>query len=269
MDCLPASVHVRLDHLRFHRKLPDLRNPRTFNEKIARRKLRDRDPRLPPLIDKIAAKQEMAARFGTDFIIPTIATFSRESDIDFGALPYPCVIKANHGSNMNLYLLERPVHESSVRRQLREFLGVDYHTIREEWAYSKIPRRLLVEPYVRGGEHGLIDYKLHTFNGRVFAIEVVTDRYTSHTGATFDPEWNELPCLVGSVRTPYPIPRPRDLDRMLDYARRIGSGFCYVRVDLYEVEGKVKFGELTFYPGGGLDVFSPPEFDEIFGQQWA
>jgi hypothetical protein len=268
MDLLPPSWHVSLDHLRFHKKLPDLKHPSTFNEKIAWRKLKDRDPRLPPLIDKIVAKQEMASRFGVEFIIPTVATFDSARAIDFGMLPYPCTIKAGHGSNMNLYLMQRPSDERAVRRQLAQFLLVNYHTIREEWAYSKISKRLLVEPYIHGGEHGLVDYKLHTFSGRVFAIEVVTDRYTSHTGATFDPDWNEMPCQLGIVRTPYPIPRPHELDKMLDYAHLIGSGFCYVRVDLYEIKGKVKFGELTFYPGGGLDVFSPPEFDKIFGQQW-
>jgi hypothetical protein len=268
MDLLPSKWHVSLDHFRFHGQFPNLAQPKTFSERIASRKLYDRDVRLPAMVDKILSKEQMAARFGADFIIPTIATFDSERKIDFSSLPYPCVIKANHGSNMNLYLLKYPDNEKSVRRELREFLQRDYHAIREEWAYSKVQRRLLVEPYIDGGEHGLVDYKFHTFRGRVFAIEVVTDRYTSHTGATFDPNWNELPCQLGIARTRYPILPPHDLDKMLRRAEQIGKDFSYVRVDLYEINGQAKFGEMTFYPGGGLDVFEPREYDSLFGEQW-
>lgn len=268
MDFLPARWHVELDHLRFHGSFPDLKNPRTLNEKIAFRKLNDRDPRMPRLADKIMAKEEMSARFGADFVTPTIAVFARETEIDFGALPYPCVIKANHGSSLNVFLMARPEDETGVRRQLRGFLRCNYSAIREEWAYSEIPRRLLVEPFLDGGKHGLIDYKFHTFCGRVFAIEVVTDRFTSYTGAIFDPQWNQMPCQFGNSKTAYEIPRPAELERMLLYAEQIGDGFAYIRIDFYEIGGKAKFGEVTFYPGGGQDAFIPIDFDEIFGRQW-
>ena len=268
MDLLPSRWHIKLDHLRFHGSFPDLKNPKTLSDKIAFRKLNDRDPRMPRLADKISAKEEMAARFGADFIIPTVAVFANETEIDFGALPYPCVIKANHGSSLSVSLLARPENERAIRRKLRGFLRCNYHAIREEWAYSEIPRRLLVEPFMYPSQHGLIDYKFHTFGGRVFAIEVVTDRYTTHTGAVFDPQWNQMPCQIGSPPTPYAIPRPLELEKMLDYAEQVGSGFAYVRVDLYDIGGKAKFGEVTFYPGGGVDVFTPREFDELFGRQW-
>ena len=269
MDLLPARWHVALDHFRFHGKFPNLEHPTTLSEKIASRKLNDRDPRFPALVDKITAKEAMATRFGPDFIIPTLTTFQSEREIDFARLTYPCVIKANHGSNLNLFLMERPANEEAVRRKLGRLLRQNYFMVREEWAYSQVPKRLLVEPYIDGGEHGLVDYKLHTFSGRVFAIEVVTDRYTTLAGATFDPNWNEMPCQIGTPKTEYPIPRPHGLEEMIRYAQEIGSAFQYVRIDFYEIEGKVKFGEMTFYPGGGLDVFSPREFDELFGKQWA
>ena len=121
-NLLPARWHVVIDHVRFFGKLPNLKNPRTFNEKIAYRKLYDHDYRLPPLIVKIVAKELMAARFGPDFIIPTLATFESEKEVDFDALRYPCVVKANHGSVINFFLKQRPVDEKRIRQELRNFL---------------------------------------------------------------------------------------------------------------------------------------------------
>jgi len=92
---------------------------------------------LPPLIVKIVAKELMAARFGPDFIIPTLATFESEKEVDFDALRYPCVVKANHGSGINFFLKQRPVDEKRIRQELRNFLHRSYDVLYEEWAYSK------------------------------------------------------------------------------------------------------------------------------------
>jgi hypothetical protein len=268
-DALPTKAHIVLDHLRVHGKLPNLKHPATFNEKIACRKLYDRDPRMPPLVDKIAAKELMAARFGPEFIIPTLATFESADEVDFDALEYPCVVKGSHGSGMNAFLMKRPDDKNEVRRELHRFLQYNHYKTSEEWAYSQVPKRLLVEPFIEGGEHGLIDYKFHTFNGRVFAIQVDLDRHSNHTRCVMDPAWAKM--LVAMTFPLYrgvPAP-PAGLKDMFRYAEQIGKGFSYIRVDLYQVQGRVKFSEVTFYPGAGiLETFNPPEFDEIFGAQW-
>jgi hypothetical protein len=272
-DALPAKTHVALDHIRNHGKLPNLKHPATFSEKIAYRKLYDRDPRIPPLVDKITAKEKMASRFGEDFIIPTLASFDTAAKIDFAVLPYPCVVKANHASGFNVFLRERPAKEGKVRRGLGRLLRYRHERASEEWAYSQIAPRLLVEPWlmeprVEGGEHGLIDYKFHTFGGQVFSIQVDVDRYTNHGRSFFDRSWSPMEFELLYPRASYEIPRPVALSEMIRCAEQIGEGFAYVRVDLYEVAGKVKFGEATFYPGAGLEVFNPPEFDALFGALW-
>ena len=268
VNVLPSKWHVDLDHFMAHGRLPNLGHPKTFSEKIAYRKLYDRDPRMPPLVDKIVSKELMAARFGPDFIIPTLATFESEKEIDFGALPYPCVVKANHGSGMNIFLKQQPENEKEVRRQLRRFLRYDHYKTSEEWAYSQVHKRPLVEPFIDGGEHGLIDYKFHTFGGRVFAIQVDVDRYTNHGRCFFDSTWKRMRFELLYPKASYDIFPPGALDKMLYYAEYIGEGFSYVRVDLYEIEGEVKFGEATFYPGAGLENFRPPEFEVLVGEQW-
>jgi hypothetical protein len=267
-DLLPAKMHVELDHLRSHGKLPNLKNPRTFSEKTAWRKLYDRDPRMPPLIDKIVAKELMATRFGPEFIIPTLAVYESENDVDFSVLPYPCVVKTNHGSGTNVFLSRRPEDEGSVKRQLGIHLRHRHESDSEEWAYSRITPRLLVEPFLEGGAHGLVDYKFHTFGGHVFAIQVDVDRYTDHRRSFYDASWTEMPVELLYPKASYAIDPPVELQTMLRYSEQIGEGFSYVRVDLYEAEDKVKFGEATFYHGAGLERFNPREFDEVFGAQW-
>jgi len=267
-DALPARSHVIVDHFRVHHRLPNLKHPRTFSEKIAHRELYDRDPRIPALVDKITAKQQMAARFGAEFVIPTLAVFASETEVDFASLAYPCVIKPSHASGYGIFLTERPPNEAALRRKLRAFLRRRHEREAEEWAYSQIEPRLLVEPLVEGGEHGLIDYKLHTFGGRVFAIQVDLDRFGNHSRCFFDREWKRMPLELLYPAATFEIPRPKSLDAMIRYAEQIGDEFSYLRVDLYEVDGMAKFGEATFYPGAGLEVFKPKEFDALFGAQW-
>jgi hypothetical protein len=230
--------------------------------------LYDRDPRIPPLVDKIAAKEQMASRFGPDFIIPTMATFSTEAEIDFAALSYPCVIKPNHASGFNVFLKERPADESKVRRKLGSLLRYRHERSAEEWAYSQIPPRLLVETFIECGKLGLIDYKFHTFAGKVFSIQVDVARFTDHRRCFFDPAWKPMPLELLYPRADYEISPPSSLKEMIRFAEQIGEGFSYVRVDLYEIAGKAKFGEATFYPDAGLGVFKPREYDALFGAQW-
>jgi hypothetical protein len=265
---LPARWHVVYRYLRAHGRMPNLKSPRTFNEKIAWRKLYDHNPRMPPLVDKIVGKEMMAARFGADFVIPTLATFASEREVDFSALPYPCVLKANHGSGMNIFLAQRPPDEMIVRLQLRRFLHCDFSWAHREWAYSQIPRRILVEPLVEGGEHGLVDYKFHTFGGKVFAIQVDLDRYTGHRRAFYDLKWKRMPFELLYPAPAYEVAPPAKLEEMLHYAEQIGKDFAHVRVDLYEIGGGVKFGEATFTHGAGHERFEPKEWDLLFGAQW-
>lgn len=267
-DALPTRAHVVVDQLRAHHRLPNLMHPITFSEKIAQRMLYDRDPRIPALVDKIAAKQQMAARFGADFVIPSLAVFVTEAEVDFAALPYPCVVKPSHASGFNVFLRERPAREAAMRRRLGGLLRHRHEREAEEWAYAQIAPRLLVEPWIEGGAHGLVDYKLHTFHGQVFAIQVDVDRFAQHARCFFDPAWKPMPFELLYPAPAFAIPPPASLDAMIGSAQQIGEEFSYVRVDLYEIAGRPRFGEATFYPGAGLEPFKPRAFDAAFGAQW-
>jgi len=275
MDFLPTRWHVIADYFRVYRRFPDLNNPRTFSEKIMWRKLYDRDPRLPGLVDKVRVKEIMAERFGADFIIPTLAVFETADALDFSKPPLsqpPYVIKANHCSGTNIIVRsgESP-DPRKIKKKLAKYLKFDHAAVAEEWAYSLVPQRIFVEPYIEIPTSSLSDYKFHVFSGTVYAIEVIVDRFRNYGVSFYDRDWNLLD--IGFAGRRYPrykgmLQPPAHLADMIRRAEEIGEDFSYIRVDLYDIGDQIKLGELTFYPGAGHDPFDPIEWDDKFGQQW-
>ena len=180
------------------------------------------------------------------------------------------VIKANHASAMNLFVLNNGFDRKKTRRMAAQFLRTNFASRTEEWAYFHVQRKLFAEPYIVTPEGVLIDYKFHVFGGTVFAIEVVHDRFGNYGAYFCNRDYTLLHVKLRGY-APYggPIKAPARLGEMLGLAEAIGAEFSYVRVDLYEIDQEMKFGELTFYPGAGYDGFEPPEWDLTFGQQWA
>jgi hypothetical protein len=272
LDALPARWHVMFDFARAHRRLPNLANPRTFNEKIAWRKLYERDERLPDLVDKIKAKEIIAGKFGDGLVIPTLAVYDNAADLDFSAPPLsqpPYVIKANHGSGLNVFIKDRSFDPEEVRQKLAGYLRFDHAAFMEEWAYSKVERKILVEPFIETPKGYLPDYKFHVFAGMVYAIEVMTDRFKKLRVSMFYRDWKPMEIRKwGYLLYEGDVAAPSRLADMIKLSESIGKDFSYVRVDLYQIGNEIKFGELTFYPAGGCDQFDPPEWDDKFGQQW-
>jgi hypothetical protein len=253
--------------------LPNIDNPRTFNEKIAWRKLYEHDPRMTDMVDKVKAKQIVSRRFGDQFIIPTLAVYNAAAELDFNKPPLsqpPYVLKANHGTGFNIFVKEQAADPESIRQKLAGFLEINYENVLEEWAYSKVERKILVEPLIETPQGYIPDYKFHVFGGVVYAIEMVIDRFGGYWINLFDRDWKRLNIKKYAKRPPYEgdVQPPAQLAEMVKFAAALGADFPYVRVDLYEINGEIKFGEMTFYPGGGFDHFEPPEWNEKFGDQW-
>jgi len=269
---LPVSWQVRMDFLNAHGCFPNLRHPKTFNEKMAWRKLYDHDPRFPNLLDKIKVKDYIARRYGRDLIIPTLATYDLASELDFSRPPLctpPYVIKTNHGSGFNIFVRDKRIDHQAAAQRLRTWLALDFAKTTNEWGYHSIRPRILIEPFV-GGAASPTDYKFHVFRGAVYAVETVLSRFTSYRINFYDPRWRQLDITsyARRPRTNSPVLPPRSLARMINFAQEVGNEFSYVRVDLYEVDGNPKFGELSFYAGAAYDRFQPAYWDEKFGNQW-
>lgn len=257
-----ARMRVRLGYLVRHQKFLHLDNPTRFNELVQRRKLENRDVRMVTLADKVAVKAHVAASLGPEWIIPT--SWSGDVLPDTPPWAAPFVVKARHGSNQSIYVRDAAIDWSSIRKHAAGWMRGPYGQLLDEWLYSHIPLGLLVEPFV--GEDGQlpIDYKIFVFGGRATYVQVHLEREKRHRWIVFDRAWNRV-----SAPTDDPHPkRPDTLDRMLDAAETLARGFDFVRCDFYETAGKPLFGEMTFYPGSGLDKFNPVELDVVFGQHW-
>ncbi len=244
--------------------------PRTFNEKVQRLKLLNRDPRLPQREDKILVKEFVRMRLGSEWVTPTFWHGEFLPPLEQRAWPIPFVIKANNGCGWNVFVrtesdLNWPYIESLAAGWRRAPFGVDIG----EWLYGEIKPGLLIEPFLGDFSRLPLDYKLWTFGGRVQFVEVITDRESGLKSTIFDTDWRRLPFTIGGYPSHLgPIARPMSLDRMIKAAEVLAEDFPFVRVDFYEIDKHPKFGEMTFYPGSGHDAFDPPEWDAKAGKLW-
>jgi hypothetical protein len=243
--------------------------PRTFTEKIQHYKLFNRDPRLPQRQDKIAVKELVRERLGPEWVTPSLWHGEFLPPREQRNWPIPFVIKANNGGTWNVFVrkeadLDWPRIEG-LAAEWRHPYGID----RGEWLYGEIKPALLVEPFIGRNEELPTDYKLWTFAGKVRIIGVITDREKGMKVTMMDANWNRVPfTIVGYPADPNPIPKPVSFDRMVRAAEILAEDFPFVRVDFYEIADVPKFGEMTFYPGSGLETFDPPEWDLKLGQLW-
>ncbi len=245
-----------------HGRWPDIDKPLTFNEHVQHRKLFDHDIRMPPLADKVQSKEIVAEQIGADWIIPTLW---QGTELPVCAeWPTPFVVKARHGCNQSEFVFSERENWDRVRRKAKRWMSGDYGAWLDEWAYPHIPRGILVEPFIGEGRALPIDYKFYVFAGHVQYIQVHLDRGYLHRWILFDREWRRI-SAPSSDADPSP---PLNLERMIDAAEELGRGFDFVRVDLYDAGGRPYFGEMTFYPGSGLDPFNPVSLDRFIGEHW-
>ena len=249
--------------------LRSLIRPRTFNERIQREKILNRDPRLPRREDKILVKKVVKERLGSDWVTPSLWEGEILPPVSERRWPIPFVLKANNGCGWNVFVrsqsdLNWPSIESVAAKWRRAPFGADMG----EWLYSEIRPALLVEPFIGARTELPIDYKLWVFSGRVKLIQVITDREHGPKATMFDTAWRRLPFTHAFPADPRPLIKPASLSRMINAAEILAEDFAFVRVDFYEVGSQPKFGEMTFYPGSGIDRFEPAEWDAKVGKLW-
>lgn len=268
--CLPVRPAIVLEFLVSHHRLPHLHPPVTFCEKIVRRKMVDRDPRLPRLQDKILVKEYAARLLGNDWVVPNLWTGERLPPRSERDWPIPFVIKANHGCGWNYFVRsENELDWDRIETLAEQWMRSVFGRHLREWHYAQIQPRLLVEPFMGCGEAAPPDYKFHVFDGRTAFIQVDLDRLQNHRQLFYDPQWTRLPYWYACPRYDEVEARPpASLAEMMCGAEALASGFAYLRVDLYEIHGKPKLGELTFCPGAGRIPFKPASAEYELGRLW-
>ncbi len=256
----------------------DWDRPRTLNEKLNWMKLNVRDPRQRIAADKYAVREFVRERAGEDCLIPLLRVYDRAEDIRFAELPRSFVLKVNHGSGQNWIVRDQNQEdERRVVRQFREWMATSHYTISREWPYKDMRPRIVVEELLVDEGGGIpCDYKLHCFGGQAVVVQVDLDRETDHRRNFYDLDWNLLPFLWTEWEGNRPrwpngraVPRPERLPEMIRLAQILADGFPYVRIDLFDCRGRIFFGEITFYHGGGLERFDPPEYDRLLGDRLA
>lgn len=272
----------------------NLENPETFNEKLQWLKLYDRRPEYTMFVDKYRVRDYIASELGREYLIPLLGVWDRAEDIDFDALPNQFVLKCNHNSGLGMYICEDKSTISNndikrIKRDLNKGLHQDYYLTGREWPYKDVPRKIIAEQYMESrtlesfgndgvlppsavsatSRNGLSDYKVHVFNGKARFILVCSQRF-SPSGVRedfFDLNWNHLDVKRPAIPvSEVPIPRPASFEKMIEFAERLASGIPFVRIDFYDIDGTLKFGEMTFFPASGMEAFEPESFDITFGQ---
>lgn len=264
----PDELYLKIIYyLKMGRKL-DLDDPKTMNEKLQWLKLYDRKPEYTSMVDKILVKDYVSKKIGPQYVAPLLGVWDKVEDIDFDSLPDEFVIKANH-SGGNLAVLICPdkaaLDVRKAKSYLRKSLRYDVYRAYREWPYKNVQKRFFAEEYLG---KDLVDYKFYCFNGYVDSVLVCIDRQIGDTKFYFfDREWNLKRYNQRGKAAPadFTLPKPEGIDEMFGLAARLSEGIPFVRVDFYDVNGKVYFGELTFYPSGGFDSKRLPEADLHFG----
>lgn len=236
----------------------DLENPKTFNEKLQWLKLHDRRPEYTMMVDKYRAKEYVAGIIGAEHIIPTLGVWDSFDAIDFDALPEQFVLKCTHDSGGLLICKDKgSLDKKLAKKKIEKCLKYNYYWNSREWCYKDVPRKIIAEQYMEDTQVGdLRDYKIHCFHGEPKWLQVIGNRnHKAHTANqlfyTFG--WKPASWSFGDYPPyPYELERPNHLDQMYDFAKRLSNGHIYLRVDLYEINDVVYFGEMTFYPRGGV-----------------
>lgn len=266
---LPDAAYLHLAHWLYYRRWPDYRHPCTLQEHIQAYLLRNRDPALVMLADKVAVRDYIDRTLGPGHTVPLLGVWRHEDDVPLATLPYPLVLKPSHLSGRVLLLAaHRSADEAHQRERLRGWLRRDHSHTNREWFYAQVPRQIIAEPLLQD-ESGNVppDLKAYVIGGRVRYFQVDGGRFTRPTRNLYAPDWTLLPARTSLPRHP-PEPAPPDLPRLVEVAERLASPFEFMRVDFYALGDRVLVGELTSSPGAGFGHYHPASFGEQLASHW-
>lgn len=269
LNFLPRETFLRKAYRISFGKELNLDNPRTYTEKLQWLKLYDHRPEYTTMVDKYAVKQYIAEKIGKEYVIPLLGVWDRVEDIDFDALPDRFMLKTTHDSGGLIVCKDKSSLDiKAARKKLRYFHNRNYYIRNCEWPYKNVPHRIIAEAYMEDSTYQeLRDYKFFTFGGEPKVLYIAQGRGRGEPTVAdfFDMDFNLLPFTIDHDNAPVPPQKPEQFELMKRLAAELSRGTPQLRVDFYEVDGKVYFGEMTFFHCSGLNPFHPEEWDRIFG----
>lgn len=251
-------------------RTPDLKKPKDWGEKMQWLKLNYRNPLQTICSDKYEARKYVREKGYIDILNDVLQIVESIDEIDVQKLPNQFVAKATHGSGWNMVCTDKSkVNWFIWKRIFKSWLSNNIYWPGREWPYKDMPHRIVFEKFLKDESGALMDYKFFCFDGEPHFVQANKGRDTNrHAQNFYDIDWNILP--FGKDLMPLPeveIPKPSLLKEMLSVARDLAADFPYVRVDLYQTDERIVFGELTFYPKSGLPDFVPAQYNDVMGEK--
>lgn len=268
MRIIPDRAYIQMYYFAHFKKFCNLKNPKTYNEKLNWLKLHDKNPIYTRMVDKFEAKEYVKDIIGDQYIIPTLGVWDNFDDIDFDKLPQQFVLKCTHDSEGLVIVKDKDkLDKEMAKNKIESALKQNFFYIGREWPYKNVKPRIIAEKYMEDHIDGeLRDYKFFCFDGEPKAMFVATDRASDNTKVDyFDLNFNHLDIKQKYPHAEQPLRKPVTFEKMIELSKVLSKGFIHVRVDFYEVDGQLYFGELTFYNFSGLIPLEPDKWDKIFG----
>lgn len=275
LSFMPDELMLKLQYrIKLRRKL-DLKNPQRFTEKLQWYKINYRNPLMRECVDKYTVRNYVERKGLKDILVPLIKKYDSIEDVNWNELPNEFVMKTTNGSGgLNVIVCndKSKMDFNETKKNLESADSVSHNNSGgREWAYYGLKRNIIVEKLLinkQNPEAGIDDYKIFCYAGMPKYIIVDVDRYIGHKRNFYDIEWNNLHIESDCPKANRDIPKPKNLDKMLMVAGKLSEDFPYVRVDLYNIDGEIHFGELTFYPWSGYVQFEPDSFDYKLGKEF-
>lgn len=271
-DFIPDETMLKIQYfIKIHKRL-NLDNPRRWTEKCQWYKLNYRTPLMIKCVDKYLVREYVAEKGYAHLLNDLLWVGDTLEGLDLSSLPDRFVIKLNSGSGTNIIVKNKSDFDLEAAIQTtNEWIEDSRHKpLGREWAYYDVPPKLIIEKYLEESKHGLTDYKFFCFNGEISNLFVISDRFTSEKLDLYSPDWKRLDVIlyVCPNQSKTDLPKPENYEKMLKIAKDLSRDFPHVRVDLYNINGRIYFGELTFFSGSGYYVFKPDAFDFWLGEKF-
>ena len=266
---IPDRIYLQIVYFKYFRRFINFNNPKTFNEKIQWLKLNYRNEEYTKLVDKYRVKQYITKLIGEEYVIPTLGVWNNVDDIDFKSLPEKFVLKCNNDSGgIVICKNKKDFDEAKAKSFLKERLKNNGYWYGREWPYKNVKPCIIAEKYMEDSiSKDIKDYKFFCFNGSMEFFDIDIDRFIEHRANYYDRNGNFLP--FGKTYCPpdytKKIEMPKNLDKMIELAETISHNTVLSRIDFYEIDGQVYFGEITFYPGSGFSPFTDEKWDYKLG----
>ncbi len=269
LNWVPDKIYLNvIFYLKFGKKI-NFDNPKTYNEKLQYLKIYNRKSEYTQMVDKYEVRNYVKEKLGEELLIPLLWDGENPKNIPFNELPEKFVIKCNHGSHSNIICNDKNnINKKATIEQLKKWLKRNWYWYGREWPYKNVKPRIIIEKYVKDNKSDdLKDYKFFCFNGKVKFFKVDFDRFDNHRANYYDCENNLL--KFGEISFPPDFTKkidiPSNIKEMIKYAEILSECIPFVRVDFYNVNGKIYFGEMTFFPAAGFGIIEPKEWDNKIG----